>query len=90
MYFPTSQVHNTKRVGDKRQLLKIRRTMFRIKACKEDIRKSICNFQLVICVFFFSGAGENYENTMIAFQRYVVSSALLLNDIQCRTVPKGV
>jgi len=46
--------------------------MCRITAPKQNINNFVGNFHLIQSIPF-AGAGENYENTMTAFQRYVCS-----------------
>lgn len=92
-YAKASQDCSIKRVSDVRQLLKLYRTVFGIKAPSQNTKKSIWSFDLVV-VILIAGAGENYENTMTAFQRYVIFSLMLLNyrtnTLQCATFPELV
>jgi len=92
-YDKASQDRSIKSVSDVRQLLKWYRTVFRIKASNQNSKKSIWSFNLVVAILF-AGAGENYENTMTAFQRYVFSTLKQMNyctiTLQCGTVLRHV
>lgn len=71
VYAKASQDSSIKSVSDVRHLLYSYRTMCRITAPKQNI--DIIGNLNVIKSILFAGAGENYENTMTAFQRYVCS-----------------
>ena len=72
VYAKASQDSSIKSVSDVRHLLNSYRTMCRITAPKQNINNFNENLHLIQSIPF-AGAGENYENTMTAFQRYVCS-----------------